>query len=261
MRWNAKQGGRKSDDQVMRRSGMQSEGRDAAQSGGRSEESVERVLAGLRSVEVPEGMEGRVLGRMAKVAERRLEERPGYCAGWNWLPVGGVLVAVLLVLAGVGGVRWRQRGATTSAARVVAPARVAAGSAGVDGRGVDGGMEAEGIPMAKSSVVKRRSEKERPEGRGSWTVEEAREAREMTEGFGEEARREEMVATEEMLAPSLVAPPLRLTREERLLQRAAQRGGADEMAALNEEERVKQGAASRAEFREFFGPSRSEVSE
>ena len=220
----------------------------------RSEEAIDQVLKGLRDVEAPEGMERRVLGRMEEMADRRSEGTPGWIAGWRWIPRAGVLAAVLLMLAGVGGLRWRMRGAAMEG-RVVAPARQAGAS---PKQKVGGGKEFAGSLRTALPVAHRSDGGERTERRGLRTEGATPGA---TTTLEDEARREESVAMAEMQAPSLVAPSLPLTKEERLLQRAAQRGGADEMAALREEERAREGAASQAEFREFFGPPRSEVSE
>ena len=62
------------------------------------------------------------------------------------------------------------------------------------------------------------------------------------------------LAAAEANAPSLAAPPLPLTRQERLLLRFARRSRTEEYALLTPEFRARQYAAERAAFRAYFDP-------
>ncbi len=62
------------------------------------------------------------------------------------------------------------------------------------------------------------------------------------------------LATAEANAPSLPAPPLPLTRQERLLLRFARRSRTEEYALLTPEFRAREYAAERAAFRAYFDP-------
>ena len=55
-------------------------------------------------------------------------------------------------------------------------------------------------------------------------------------------------------APSMLAPPLPLTEQERLLIRATRREGLTELAMLNPDELTKREAADDAQFNQFFPP-------
>jgi hypothetical protein len=68
-------------------------------------------------------------------------------------------------------------------------------------------------------------------------------------------RRDDSLAVREMRAASRPAPPLPLTKEEKLLLRIARTAGPEELAMLNPDERARREAESEAEFQQFFGPS------
>jgi hypothetical protein len=65
------------------------------------------------------------------------------------------------------------------------------------------------------------------------------------------------LALREMTAPSHPAPPLPLTAQEKLLLRVVHKGDPVELAMLNPEVRARQIADSQAEFQKFFVPDRS----
>jgi hypothetical protein len=65
------------------------------------------------------------------------------------------------------------------------------------------------------------------------------------------------LALREMTAPSHPAPPLPLTAQEKLLVRVVHKGDPVELAMLNPEVRARQIADSQAEFQKFFVPDRS----
>ncbi len=208
---------------------------------------LERVLAGLRDVEAPAGLEARVL--------RRMEERGGR-RSWGWAAGGVVLAAAVL---GVGLEVGRGRHTPGAKAPVVAgvherPKAKALGylqaragrdlqaRAGRDlqaraGRdlqaraGRDEGVWRGGhTPGAKAPVLAGVHERPKAEALGYL------QARAGT-GRGEEV--------------SFPAPEAPLTEEERLLVRIAVTGNEPAFEILNEETREASAATSEAEFEEF----------
>ncbi|MGI4831572.1 MAG: hypothetical protein ACRYFU_25825 [Janthinobacterium lividum] len=67
---------------------------------------------------------------------------------------------------------------------------------------------------------------------------------------------EESLAMAEMNAPSLLAPPLPLTAQERALSCVGQRHGAAAAAVLNADHRAREQAEATTEFYAFFEPAR-----
>ena len=74
-------------------------------------------------------------------------------------------------------------------------------------------------------------------------------------------REDGSLALREMRAASRPAPPLPLTKEEKLLLRVARTAGPEELAMLNPDERARREAESEAEFQQFFGQSTTKNSE
>lgn len=68
-------------------------------------------------------------------------------------------------------------------------------------------------------------------------------------------RRDDSLALREVRAASRPAPPLPLTKQEKLLLRVARTAGPEELAMLNPDERARRRAESDAEFQQFFGKS------
>ncbi len=64
-----------------------------------------------------------------------------------------------------------------------------------------------------------------------------------------------------MLAPSKPAPPLPLTRQEKMLADVVHRGEPEELASLSPEVRARQMELSQAEFHDFFEPPPAKASE
>jgi hypothetical protein len=69
------------------------------------------------------------------------------------------------------------------------------------------------------------------------------------------------LALEEMRAASQPAPPLPLTKQERLLLRVAHQGWPEELAALDPARRAAQDKEERAEVERFFEPKTAEANE
>ncbi len=197
-----------------------------------ADEALEKVLAGLREVAAPEGMDRRVLERLER------EAVDGRRPGWRWaMPVfarlpGGVRVAagvaavgVLGALMGVFGVH---RAHGPEVARPVAAERMEAGS-----RNQEASVPAPRLSPARGGL-RRVSLRERRRGAP--------------------VREEDVLALREMRAPSLLAPPEPLTEQERLLVKLAHKGDPEELAMLSPEVRARRDAAGRAEVKRFFEP-------
>ena len=75
------------------------------------------------------------------------------------------------------------------------------------------------------------------------------------------ARSEDSLAMREMMAPSQPAPPMPLTKQEKLLLRLVHKGDPVELAMLNPELRARQIAEGRAEFQRFFEQKTSEAAQ
>jgi hypothetical protein len=69
------------------------------------------------------------------------------------------------------------------------------------------------------------------------------------------------LALEEMRAASQPAPPLPLTKQERLLLHVAHEGGPDELAVLDPAKRAAQDREERAAVERFFEPKTAEANE
>jgi hypothetical protein len=206
-----------------------------------SEEAIEKVLAGLRDVEAPagmerwilEGLEGRVSVVEARSGWRRLV--PAWVAMPSKALVCGVAFAgsVALILA-IPALRWighaplqTTRGGVTGAPREAAPA-VAARETEASSSGARVRLGTTTTKMPDAGLVR---------------IADSRET-----GFGEES-----VAMSEMQAASFPAPPMPLTAQERLLLRLANKVDPVEMAMLDPKFRAMQDAEEKAEFQRFFG--------
>jgi len=74
-------------------------------------------------------------------------------------------------------------------------------------------------------------------------------------------RKNDSLAVREMQDASRPAPPLPLTKEEKLLLRVVHAGGPEELAMLNPDERARREAESEAEFQQFFRQSTAKDNE
>jgi hypothetical protein len=69
------------------------------------------------------------------------------------------------------------------------------------------------------------------------------------------------LALEEMRAASQPAPPLPLTKQERLLLHVTHEGASEELAVLDPAKRAAQDKEERAEVERFFEPKTTEANE
>ena len=200
------------------------------------EEAIERVLAGLRDVEAPAGMERRILDRLEERAARRAE------MGWRWfgrvwrgVPVGfvvggialaGVAVVMLMVPAA------RRFGHEPVQSRIgVAPVNSV--------RGVFPTLAAKNVPdSSRGSRVRLKTEDARVFG--------------PIDATDSAADSEDDIALSETRAASFPAPPMPLTEQERLLLRMAQKNDSVELAMLDPRLRELEEAQEKAEFQRFF---------
>jgi hypothetical protein len=204
----------------------------------RPDEAMERVLAGLRDVEAPVGMERRILKRLENVAE----VRGG--AGWKQLWLGrtglvwglgcGVIAAVILIALAIPVVH--RRGSVAVRGNDVGAKAVAGREAAVErGRGSVGKKEVSRGTASVSSQTQVR-------------VSDAQED-------------EDAVAMSEMRAASFPAPPMPLTDEERLLLRMVHQGDSVELAMLDPKMEALREAEEKEEFQRFFAKAAVKESE
>jgi hypothetical protein len=210
-----------------------------------AETTIERVLGGLRDVDAPVGMEGRVLAT--------LEEREASRAGrsrWSWLgerPVPAMLGCGIAAAAVV-------------AVMLVVPA--VRHTRGVEPVGSVGSVETPapdvGLKSASGNVAGAKATSERPVGSraiGARVMKRVEVARDV--------RRDDSdaVAAEEMQAASCPAPPVPLTEQERLLLRVVNKRDPQQMAELDPVKRATRDAEEKAEVERFFVPERTGDSE
>jgi len=224
-----------------------------------SEEAIEKVLAGLRGVDAPEGMERRILNSLDDSLDGlRNGESRRLRSGWRELiPVGlgmsawqmaggrviwGVALAGAFVLAVAVPTMRRVGRAAVDSKRSVAPVESSTGVAGV-----------EAVPRANSEAAAKRGLR----------VSTGSHARSIGGAKVQSATVDDMdaLALEEMRAASQPAPPLPLTKQERLLLHVAREGAAEELAVLDPAKRAAQDKEERAAVERFFEPKRAEANE
>ncbi len=224
-----------------------------------SEEAIEKVLAGLRDVDAPEGMERRILNSLDESLDglRDGESRRSR-SGWRQvLPIGlgmpvwpmgggrviwGVALAGAFVLAvAIPTMRRFGRGSVESR-RGVAPAESAGGVTRV-----------QVVPRTNSEAVVK----------SGLRVSTGSQARLMGGAKAQRAAVDDLdtLALEEMRAASQPAPPLPLTKQERLLLHVAHEGGPEELAILDPAKRAAQDKEERAAVERFFEPKTAEANE
>lgn len=195
----------------------------------RPDEAMDRVLAGLRDVEAPLGIERRILERLESSAEVRAGV--GWRAMWlgrPWLSVAlgcGVVAAVIGAVMAIPAVHRR------------GPVLV---------RGND--AEAKVVAGREAVVENTRGfvEKKRVWG-GVGSVSSQRQVL-----VGDVQGDEDSVAMSEMRAASFPAPPMPLTDEEKLLLRMVQKSDPVELAMLDPKVEALRDAEEKAEFQRFF---------
>jgi hypothetical protein len=205
-----------------------------------SDEAIEKVLAGLRNVDAPVGMERRILDGLEERAARRAEAgQRWYGAVWRGVPVayvacGVAVVGFAVVMLMVPAVRrFEHRGVQSQMG--VAPVKpVPAMRSAVADRDVEAVLHGRDVRF-----VKRVDAAESGLGRAGDSA----------------GGSEDDVALSETRAASFPAPPMPLTDQEKLLLRLAHKNDPVELATLDPKLRELQEAEDQAEFQKFFaGP-------
>lgn len=192
------------------------------------EEAIERVLAGLREAEAPQGMERRILqAAQAQAVERKSWTVAAWLGARPWAVAAAGVVMLSLAASFAGHGRGRNRIEVASVKPNIMSTAVAPAARLEE-------VHTEGRPKRERGALSRRSN--------------AGEAK------PEPLSAEDALAVSEMNAPSKPAPPLPLTRQEKLLAEAVHQAGPEELASLRPEVRDRQMELSRAEFHDFFEP-------
>jgi hypothetical protein len=201
-----------------------------------SDEAIEKVLAGLRDVATPAGMERRILdGLEERAAARSGVSLRWFRAVWFGVPVSyavcGVAAGVILFALAVPAVRRFGQGPVQSRIGAAALKSVPGIPSVVAIKDMEPVLRVPGMRFAKSA-----------DAAGGQFVRAADAA----------GGSEEDVAESEMRAASFPAPPMPLTEQERLLLRLAHRNDPVELAMLDPKLRELQDAQEKAEFQRFF---------
>jgi len=202
--------------------------------------AVDKVLAALRNAEAPAGMEDRILRTLEarrpsrgsifplsfpkgigvfSPSRSRLKSAPAYITAS--LALASLLIAVSFIQS-------TRRGVTPTPLQTVASPtapRFPNASGGLD-RQSPNHLPSRPIHGAKPASV----------------------------SLAQPVSDEDALALSEMLAPSKPAPPLPLTRQEKMLAEVVHRGEPEEMNSLRPEVRARQMELSKTEFHDFFEP-------
>jgi hypothetical protein len=192
-----------------------------------SEETIGKVLAGLREAEASPGMERRILAAIEERASARRVATPR----WTWGVAFASVVAVCLFLATTA-IYWHEHPSTQARHSAVPTDFLPANKPEKDTQ------IASLLPHEPIAPIR--------------TVAPERKANPIST--------EDAVLLREMRAPSHPAPEAPLTDEEKLLLRAIHTGDPQVMAMLDPELRARQEAESEAEFQKFVEQSGKEDS-
>jgi hypothetical protein len=205
-----------------------------------SEDSIEKVMAGLRDSEPPSGMELRIFTAVQKRASERYKaswwQRTSTGMSWrlrgSLLQSGAVLAAIVIVLSA----RFYRSGEKSPLSSIT-----------TSPRNLTAAHPAESsFPTASATPE---AEIKRP-ALITTTPHQSIHVQRV-----QSIRAEDSLALREMMAPSHPAPPMPLTKEEKLLLRVVHKGDPAELAMLDPEVRARLIADSRAEFQKFFEPA------
>lgn len=224
-----------------------------------SEEAIEKVLAGFRDVDAPEGMERRILNSLDESLDALPDgESRRSRSGWRQvLPVG--LRMSDWPMAG-GRVIWGVALAGAFVVSVAIPTMRRIGRTAVESKrsvapveSVKGADRVEALPPVNSAAA----------AKSGLRVSTDSHARSTGEAKAQRATVDDMdaLALEEMHAASQPAPPLPLTKQERLLLHVAHEGAVEELAVLDPAKRAAQDKEERAAVERFFEPKTAEANE
>ncbi len=197
-----------------------------------SEEAVEKVLAGLRSAEAPDGMQSRIAAALANHATTR----PG--------PVGRRFAAITplrcaIAAAAVLAIVW-----TAPAVRRFAHAPMQSKAASPATPSL--------IATTPDTPTVRTQSPSRPQAPAkarpiTWTnAPNTKPVLDM-----------EAIALDEMRAPSQPPPPIPLTEQEKLLLRITRNRNPVQLASLNPAMRAERDAQEEADYQSFFEPPKT----
>ena len=198
---------------------------------------IDRLLAGLRQVQPPAGMDHRILDTLRDTGAHA----PQHSASTRLfaLPIwASALPAIVLVAA----FAWNTL-ATHPAAiprHSAWPSTAPVLHADVPAIPIPASGPTPQRTLSKASQPRTRSAKAQP---------------------SKSLRAEDELALREMRASSHPAPPLPLTKQERLLLRMARRRDPDQIALLDPEARERQLAAGRKDVQDFFEPTTARESQ
>ncbi len=187
-----------------------------------SEDAIMQVFEGLRDIDAPVGMKGRILDG--------LKERAAARSRWAWWPipmcylVSGAAFAGVVIFA------------------LTAPGIRKIGRAPVQPKIAVAPMETAPAPFKVAAEGAKGSPRE-------LDVQQTR--RENAHGT-ELMRTADSVALSATFAPSMLAPPMPLTEQEKLLLRMAHRSDPVELAMLDSKLRAVEDIQEKAEFQRFF---------
>jgi hypothetical protein len=205
-----------------------------------SDEAIEKVLAGLRYVDAPVGMERRIQDGLEERAARRAEAgRRWYGPVWRGVPVaymacGVAVVGLAVVMLMVPAVRRFGHGGVQSQMGVAPVKLMPAMRSTIANRDTETVLHASDVRFVK-----------RPDAAESGLVRAS-----VSDGGSEDD-----VALSETRAASFPAPPMPLTDQEKLLLRLAHKNDPVELATFDPKLRELQDAEDQAEFQRFFsGP-------
>ena len=191
----------------------------------KSDRAVGKVLKGLRAVEIPEGMEGRVLVALkrrsptAMPMASRIRWKLTQFRAWNAGVAWAALVCAMLLTA-----TFQRRALKPPVVKSIATQQVREQAASIAGFS-RGTMRL--LPKSAKAV-------------------------QLSAKNGSDA-----LALEETRAPSQPSPTLPLTQQEQLLLRIVARHDPEQVAQLNPEVRANEELQARVEFTDFFEPVRS----
>ena len=194
-----------------------------------SEESIGKVLAGLRDSEASPGLERRILAAI----EERTSAHPAATPRWAWSVALAGMIAACLFLAIM--VLHRHDDSSTQARHSTVPADSLPANKPEKDTQIASLLPREPIAPIRTPI------KVSTPVRNAQTI-----------------SAEDAVLLREMRAPSYPAPEAPLTNEEKLLLCAVHTGDPQVMAMLNPEVRAKQEAESEAEFQKFVVQSGKE---
>ena len=190
------------------------------------DDAVDRVLAGLRETELPEGLEQRILGEVQARSAAKVHTR--VALKWLWAPATVMVVAAVFV-----------------------PLLRRPQSSGIPVAGTR-------APTSKANTVTQKSPERLPvpqvQARVAARKPKRPEVAMATASRSNRLSESDLRALEEMHAPSRPAVPEPLTAQERRLLDIAVHGTAEQRAALNPVVQEEQYEEAKAAAMEFFEP-------